>query len=176
MSDLPTEDGVRLLAARGTYQNYHALHASMAEKRPQVIVQRLNYKLFDVVQKHEKNFRECIQQRTMDSWSSGTTPSTGLMAAYLLASRCNEVHLYGFGKPEDRRKPYQYYTLKGSERSSGDPVHAFDIEYAMLKGVAELQPARFLLCRPNTRSPGCLGRWKGRPWGSAGPKGRPSVA
>jgi hypothetical protein len=49
------------------------------------------------------------------------------------------------------RTKYQYYTLKGTERSRGDAVHAFSAEVSLVRGVAlGPQPphGRLVLCPP----------------------------
>lgn len=50
---------------------------------------------------------------------------------------------------EQMRTKYQYYTLKGTERSRGDGVHAFSAELSLVRGVALAPPhGRLVLCPP----------------------------
>ena len=82
---------------------------SSAGGAPTVKVLRMNFKLYDVISAQLKRFRSCLASKEQ-TFTGGSTPSSGLMASLLLAGRCDEVNLYGFG-PGTIRGKYQYYTL-----------------------------------------------------------------
>ena len=136
-SDLPNEDGVLFLASRGNFQAITKLmnkfRFSSAGGVENVKVLRMNFKLYDVISAQLKRFRSCLASKEQ-TFTGGSTPSSGLMASLLLAGRCDEVNLYGFG-PGTIRGKYQYYTLAGSERAHGESVHAFGLEFAFLIAV-----------------------------------------
>ena len=147
-SDLPNEDGVLFLASRGNFQAITKLmnkfRFSSAGGVENVKVLRMNFKLYDVISAQLKRFRSCLASKEQ-TFTGGSTPSSGLMASLLLAGRCDEVNLYGFG-PGTIRGKYQYYTLAGSERAHGESVHAFGLEFAFLKAVDKIGLVK--VCRP----------------------------
>ena len=147
-SDLPNEDGVLFLASRGNFQAITKLmnkfRFSSAGGVENVKVLRMNFKLYDVISAQLKRFRSCLASKEQ-TFTGGSTPSSGLMTSLLLAGRCDEVNLYGFG-PGTIRGKYQYYTLAGSERAHGESVHAFGLEFAFLKAVDKIGLVR--VCRP----------------------------
>ena len=147
-SDLPNEDGVLFLASRGNFQAITKLmnkfRFSSAGGVETVKVLRMNFKLYDVISAQLKRFRSCLASKEQ-TFTGGSTPSSGLMASLLLAGRCDEVNLYGFG-PGTIRGKYQYYTLAGSERAHGESVHAFGLEFAFLKAVDKIGLVK--VCRP----------------------------
>tara|TARA_B100000405_G_C16684377_1_gene410483 strand:- start:554 stop:1402 length:849 start_codon:yes stop_codon:yes gene_type:complete len=80
----------------------------------------------------------------------GNTPSSGIISTVLAMSLCDEVNLYGFGVDNSnvgrgwRNKlavalppeaKYQYYVLRGTERSGVDAVHSMELEHAILDGL-----------------------------------------
>jgi len=147
-SDLPNEDGVLFLASRGNFQAITKLmnkfRSSSANGDENIKVLRMNFKLYDVISAQLKRFRSCLASKKQ-TFTGGTTPSSGLMASLLLAGRCDEVNLYGFG-PGTIRGKYQYYTLAGSERAHGESVHAFGLEFAFLKAMDKIGLVK--VCRP----------------------------
>lgn len=156
--DLPNEKGVHMLASRGNAQAVKKLLAQLATPRYRnngVVGVRMNFKLYEVINNQLRRFRRCMQSEGT-RFPGGATPSTGVMTALLLAGRCDELNLYGFGPPVIRGK-YQYYTLRNSQRSSGASVHSFGTEYAFLRGLAAAN--RLTLCRPdNMGKPPCSRR------------------
>ena len=147
-SDLPNEDGVLFLASRGNFQAITKLmnkfRSSSADGDENIKVLRMNFKLYDVISAQLKRFRSCLASKKQ-TFTGGSTPSSGLMASLLLAGRCDEVNLYGFG-PGTIRGKYQYYTLAGSERAHGESVHAFGLEFAFLKALDKIGLVK--VCRP----------------------------
>ena len=152
-SDLPNEDGVIFLASRGNFQAITKLMnkfgGQATEEKLKVL--RMNFKLYDVIAAQLKRFRSCLAEKKQ-TFTGGNTPSSGLMASLLLAGRCDEVNLYGFG-PGVIRGKYQYYTLAGSERAHGESVHAFGLEFAFLKAMDKIGILK--LCRPPMDDPRC---------------------
>ena len=108
-ADLPNEKGVHMLASRGNAQAVKKLFAELKTARYKntgATGVRMNFKLYDVISGQLKRFRACMASEGT-KYPGGTTPSTGLMTALLLAGQCDELNLYGFGAPIVRGK-YQY--------------------------------------------------------------------
>lgn len=116
-ADLPNEKGVHMLASRGNAQAVKKLFAELRTPRYRangVAGVRMNFKLYDVISGQLRRFRACMASEGT-KFPGGSTPSTGVMTALLLAGQCEELNLYGFGAPIVRGK-YQYYTLRNSQR------------------------------------------------------------
>jgi len=154
--DLPLEPYVTLLATRGNSQAFKALHKVMDIERKDVKVLRLNFKLFKVVIQLLREYRECMAEFTGtgggEKFPGGTTPSTGLMSLFLLRRECETLRLFGFGSAPLGK--YQYYTLKQTERVSGDPVHSFAAEFSMIRGLSGANALS--LCAPDSQRSTCL--------------------
>ena len=54
----------------------------------------------------------------------------------MLRPLCVNITVYGLGKGQ-RGDPYQYYRLKQTHRSYGNPVHSFDTEDIMFRTMAK---------------------------------------
>ena len=73
-------------------------------------------------------------------FDGGTIPSSGFVLALSLAQLCDQVNVYGFGRPkfQGRLVPYQYYIERNSDGSinQGSPNHAFSMENTVLREIA----------------------------------------
>ncbi|KAK3234038.1 hypothetical protein CYMTET_55698 [Cymbomonas tetramitiformis] len=151
--ELPLEKTVTLLATRGNAPAYRVLHNFVSSRRKDVQLLRMNFKLYRVATSVLKMFRECMETKKMRGpggvknarFSGGSTPSTGIMTAMLLARECTKLRVYGFGSAPQGR--YQYYTLAGTQRAAGVSVHSFDAELSLLQGFANA--GVLTLCGPH---------------------------
>ena len=56
------------------------------------------------------------------------------------------LYRYGFGRPNiEKGKPsrYHYYSLHNTQRVSGNKMHCFEAELAMIRGLARAGALRF---------------------------------
>eukprot|EP00241_Pyramimonas_parkeae_P002246 CAMPEP_0114246024 /NCGR_PEP_ID=MMETSP0058-20121206/12227_1 /TAXON_ID=36894 /ORGANISM="Pyramimonas parkeae, CCMP726" /LENGTH=447 /DNA_ID=CAMNT_0001359153 /DNA_START=499 /DNA_END=1842 /DNA_ORIENTATION=- len=155
--DLPLERGVTILATRGNMPAFKGLYHQMDEHRKDVKVLRMNFKLFRVVAEALKDYRECMAELPGGGikFPGGSTPSTGLMATFLLRRECRQLRLFGFGHAPRYlvggvvHSKYQYYTLKSTERLQGDSVHSFAAELSLLQGLSSAPSSSLFLCSPS---------------------------
>eukprot|EP00854_Cymbomonas_tetramitiformis_P008160 gene8160-9692_t len=128
---LPVESNVTLLASRVDAPLVTKMHEKFSAKRKDVRVLSLATAIPGGSKKLMELFRDRQQHCTGRAVDGPVTPSSGLLAVYMLMYLCEKVSVYGFGT--DRRSPYQYYRFFNTERRAGaSEVHSFDHEYKAL--------------------------------------------
>jgi len=148
---LPLEKDVYLIASRGIDKIARNLVKAYPQ-RPDVRVVGLESAVRGAVGKLMREFKskadKCIAKGFKPK--GGNTPSSGIISTVMAMSLCDEVNLYGFGV-DDRNvgrgwrnqlpsalppeAKYQYYVLRGTERSGVDAVHSMELEHAILDGL-----------------------------------------
>lgn len=68
------------------------------------------------------------------SHEGGQTPSSGLIAVFLLLQMCDKLDLYGFGRMKSTKAKYHYYNGVG-HRTIGSNVHNWNVENFLLKSL-----------------------------------------
>ena len=87
----------------------------------------------------------------------GTSPSSGLLAIFMLMHLCKTVDVYGYGSAAKggRKVPYHYYTNLGERSwSTKATIHSFNAEQKLIEGLASAGYIR--LCNDGS-SPSCGG-------------------
>ena len=148
---LPLEKDVYLIASRGIDKIARNL-VKAHPRRPDVRVVGLESAVRGAVGKLMREFKSKADKCLAKGFKpkGGNTPSSGIISTVLAMSLCDEVNLYGFGV-DDRNvgrgwrnqlpsalppeAKYQYYVLRGTERSGVDAVHSMELEHAILDGL-----------------------------------------
>ena len=148
---LPLEKDVYLIASRGIDKIARNL-VKAYPRRPDVRVVGLESAVRGAVGKLMREFKSKADKCLAKGFKpkGGNTPSSGIISTVLAMSLCDEVNLYGFGV-DDRNvgrgwrnqlpsalppeAKYQYYVLRGTERSGVDAVHSMELEHAILDGL-----------------------------------------
>ena len=148
---LPLEKGVYLVASRGIDKIARNL-VKAYPNRPDVRMVGLESGVRGAVGKLMREFKSKANKCLAKGFKpkGGNTPSSGIISTVLAMSLCDEVNLYGFGVDNSnvgrgwRNKlavalppeaKYQYYVLRGTERSGVDAVHSMELEHAILDGL-----------------------------------------
>ena len=148
---LPLEKGVYLVASRGIDKIARNL-VKAYPNRPDVRMVGLESGVRGAVGKLMREFKSKADKCLAKGFKpkGGNTPSSGIISTVLAMSLCDEVNLYGFGVDNSnvgrgwRNKlpvalppeaKYQYYVLRGTERSGVDAVHSMELEHAILDGL-----------------------------------------
>ena len=148
---LPLEKDVYLIASRGIDKIARNLVKAYPQ-RPDVRVVGLESAVRGAVGKLMREFKskadKCIAKGFKPK--GGNTPSSGIISTVMAMSLCDEVNLYGFGVDDKNvgrgwrnqlpsalppEAKYQYYVLRGTERSGVDAVHSMELEHAILDGL-----------------------------------------
>ena len=148
---LPLEKDVYLIASRGIDKIARNLVKAYPQ-RPDVRVVGLESAVRGAVGKLMREFKSKADKCLAKGFKpkGGNTPSSGIISTVMAMSLCDEVNLYGFGV-DDRNvgrgwrnqlpsalppeAKYQYYVLRGTERSGVDAVHSMELEHAILDGL-----------------------------------------
>ena len=130
----PLERGVSLLSLFTGPGNWMQLVRHMRQKLKKKPRDVGLFYLNDAVYTRAKDalaaHRGCYEATRSRPFKGGVTPSTGLVALFLLRPLCEELTLYGAGT-EDAAPgmKYQYYELQNTERDKGNLfAHSFDAE------------------------------------------------
>jgi len=130
----PLERGVSLITSRTASENFVTLAEFMAKsmRRRDVTTLPLNRPMVSKAEDMIKSFRHCAEKKLKKRFSGGNTASSGIVAALILRTLCNEVTLFGFGdanspgvkgEASGKAYPYQYYKMGRTHRTAGNPVH-----------------------------------------------------
>jgi len=122
---------------------FSLLHRYMGKRRPDVNVILLNTQSVRAATKLLETYRLCYHYNDR-KFEGGTIPSSGFVLALSLSKVCDQVNVYGFGRPKFQGKlvPYQYYIERNVDGSinQGSPNHAFAMEHNILREVARYSP------------------------------------
>lgn len=129
----PLERGVSLLSLFSGPGNWMQLVRFMRgrlRKKPKDLgLFYLNDAVFTRAKDALAAHRKCYEATRARPFKGGVTPSTGLVALFLLRPMCKELTLYGAGTEETSGMKYQYYQLQNTEREKGNVfAHSFDAE------------------------------------------------
>jgi len=128
---------------------FQLLYRSMLHRRPDVSVLLLNTEAVKAAQRILEAYRLCylFNQRRFEG---GTIPSSGFVLALAFSQMCEQVNIYGFGRPKYQGKlvPYQYYIERNMDGSvnQGSQNHAFSVELLALKEIARASGNRINFC------------------------------
>eukprot|EP00240_Pyramimonas_obovata_P004822 CAMPEP_0118940240 /NCGR_PEP_ID=MMETSP1169-20130426/30918_1 /TAXON_ID=36882 /ORGANISM="Pyramimonas obovata, Strain CCMP722" /LENGTH=416 /DNA_ID=CAMNT_0006884677 /DNA_START=84 /DNA_END=1334 /DNA_ORIENTATION=- len=122
---------------------FSLLHRYMSRRRPDVNVILLNTHNVRAATRLLEAYRLCYQYNGR-KFDGGTIPSSGFVLALSLTQLCDQVNVYGFGRPkfQGRLVPYQYYIERNADGSinNGSPNHAFTMENTVLREIARDSP------------------------------------
>jgi hypothetical protein len=133
----PLEKGVTLISSRTAAENFVRLAYYVKNKLKRKDVQTLFLmpEIRAVAENSLKKFRKCYEKKHSKNFKGGNCASSGLVGIAMLRPLCVNITVYGLGKGQ-RGDPYQYYRLKQTHRSYGNPVHSFDTEDIMFRTMA----------------------------------------
>ena len=133
----PLEKGVTLISSRTAAENFVRLAYYVKDKLKRKDVQTLFLmpEVRAVAENALKKFRRCYEKKHSKNFRGGNCASSGLVGIAMLRPLCMNITVYGLGKGQ-RGDPYQYYRLKRTHRSYGNPVHSFDTEDIMFRTMA----------------------------------------
>ena len=133
----PLEKGVTLISSRTAAENFVRLAYYVKNKLKRKDVQTLFLmpEVRAVAENSLKKFRKCYEKKHSKNFRGGNCASSGLVGIAMLRPLCLNITVYGLGKGQ-RGDPYQYYRLKQTHRSYGNPVHSFDTEDIMFRTMA----------------------------------------
>jgi hypothetical protein len=134
----PLEKGVTLISSRTAAENFVRLAYYVKNKLKRKDVQTLFLmpEIRAVAENSLKKFRKCYEKKHSKNFKGGNCASSGLVGIAMLRPLCVNITVYGLGKGQ-RGDPYQYYRLKQTHRSYGNPVHSFDTEDIMFRTMAK---------------------------------------
>mmetsp|Transcript_24144 Transcript_24144/g.33234 ORF Transcript_24144/g.33234 Transcript_24144/m.33234 type:complete len:374 (-) Transcript_24144:106-1227(-) len=128
---------------------FSLLYRSMLRRRPDVSVLLLNTHNVKVSQRILEAYRLCYLYNAR-RFEGGTIPSSGFVLVLALSQMCEQVNVYGFGRPKFQGKlvPYQYYIERNTDGSinQGSQNHAFSMELLVLKELARSSGNRINFC------------------------------
>lgn len=127
---LPLERGVFLVTSRGDQKVIDTLYRKHKEN-PKVNVITMSSKISGASRKVLEEFKDYVKcHKRGKTFHGGSTISSGLFEVFMALSLCDKVTVYGFGN--GGHGLYQYYKFRNTERKTGDSVHSFDAEKALV--------------------------------------------
>ena len=133
----PLEKDVTLISSRTAAENFVRLAYYVKNKLKRLDVQTLFLmpEVRAIAENSLKRFRRCYERKHSKNFKGGNCASSGLVGIAMLRPLCMNITVFGLGKGQ-RGDPYQYYRLKQTHRSYGNPVHSFDTEDVIFKTMA----------------------------------------
>ncbi|QDZ18387.1 sialyltransferase [Chloropicon primus] len=127
---LPLERGVFLTTSRGDQKVVDTLYRKHKDN-PKVNVITMSSKISGASRKVLEEFKDYVKcHKRGKAFHGGSTISSGLYEVFMALSLCDKVTVYGFGN--GGHGLYQYYKFRNTERKTGDSVHSFDAEKALV--------------------------------------------
>eukprot|EP00192_Tetraselmis_astigmatica_P020683 CAMPEP_0117665694 /NCGR_PEP_ID=MMETSP0804-20121206/9958_1 /TAXON_ID=1074897 /ORGANISM="Tetraselmis astigmatica, Strain CCMP880" /LENGTH=281 /DNA_ID=CAMNT_0005473147 /DNA_START=351 /DNA_END=1196 /DNA_ORIENTATION=+ len=130
-SYLPLSMGTTLLLARSNNPSDMLQMAQAHRSRSGVHVAKSSLEVAMASRSIFNAFKRQLECRGKYKSQGGDTPTTGMYALVVALTLCDKVSVYGFGNSPGGA--YQYYVLKGTERSKGNPVHSFNVEKTLVQ-------------------------------------------
>lgn len=144
----PLERGVSLLSLFSGPGNFMQLvrfmRGRLKKRSKDVALFYLNDAVYTRAKEALAAHRKCYELTRARPFKGGTTPSTGLVALFLLRPMCKELTLYGAGTESVAGMKYQYYQLQNTERERGNLfAHSFDAEMRVFMDMNRMGAVRF---------------------------------
>ena len=134
--DLPLEENLTILVSRTNGEAFDRIFERMRKRRPDVTVLQLNSRIVSAARRALTKYRIKLCQHGHGPYEGGLSPSSGLVAVYMLHTVCKRVTTYGLGTVDVPDVPYHYFQGKVGFRTEGTSVHSFDAESALLDAMA----------------------------------------
>jgi hypothetical protein len=133
---LPLERNATLVVTRAEAESYAALRDAIGKLRPDVTMLLLAPRVVTAAKWLLREYRIRLCEAGHGPFAGGNTPSSGLVAAYILMQTCDRLNLFGFGGGNRGDSPkYHYYSGVGS-RDVGKEVHSWGAELELLAAMA----------------------------------------
>ena len=156
---LPMERNATLVVTRAEAESYAKLRDAMGKLRPDVKLLMLAPRIVTAAKWLMREYRIRLCEAGYGPFPGGNTPSSGLVAAYILVQTCDRLNLFGFGGNGDddvergggtggtggagaraggggaTTSKYHYYSGVG-HRNVGTVVHSWGAELELLAGMA----------------------------------------
>jgi hypothetical protein len=159
----PLEDNLTLLITRASVKEYGLLSQQLAETRPDILAVRISSRSCSMAQPVLEEYRERLCKAGFGPYKGLNVPSSGWVAANMMAQLCAKVTVYGFGveglgkfsrgigidpagdgtKEGEKRfqlggenLTYHYFRGLGA-RKEGNDVHSFDTEERTFASLGE---------------------------------------
>lgn len=98
------------------------------QKRPDVKILFLAPRIVTSVKWLLRDYRAYLTSTLHHGGTDGgQTPSSGIIAVFILLQMCDSLDLYGFGSSESSKVKYHYYAGVG-HRLAGSAVHNWNVE------------------------------------------------
>ena len=153
----PLEDDLTLLITRASVKEYGLLSQQLADTRPDILPVRISSRACSMAQPVLEEYRERLCKAGFGPYKGLNVPSSGWVAANMMANLCSKVTVYGFGveglgkfsrgigidpagaqqeSEHHQEKRFQaggenltYHYFHGlGARKEGNDVHSFDTE------------------------------------------------
>lgn len=136
VTHLPLETNATIIVSRTSWENFASLYAAVKKDRPDVKVLLLAPRIVTSVKWILKEYRLLLSKSSKNGEvdGGGQTPSSGLIAVFLLLQMCDKLDLYGFGRMKSTKAKYHYYNGVG-HRTIGSNVHNWNVENFLLKSL-----------------------------------------
>lgn len=169
----PLEDNLTLLITRASVKEYGLLSMQLAETRPDILPVRISSRACSMAQPVLEEYRERLCQSGFGPYKGLNVPSSGWVAANMMANLCSKVTVYGFGveglgkfsrgigidpagdgagqkrfQAGGENLTYHYFHGLGA-RKEGNDVHSFDTEERAFEALATENHWEFCKFREN---------------------------
>lgn len=136
---LPMERNATLIVTRAEAQSFARLRDGMSRLRPDVKLLMLAPRIVTAAKWLMREYRIRLCEAGYGPFPGGNTPSSGLVAAYIMVQTCDRLNLFGFGGGDEEagrgHNKYHYYTGVG-HRNVGTAVHSWGAELELLGAMA----------------------------------------